>query len=266
MFPRIRYGWPALTALSIAAAFAVGIVEWIGLAFILVFAGACVAAVRSTFSTAVRGLAWVVLVVCGIALASHQVPWINNVLVFEAMTLSSSSVPYTLYWNYDKALAGVLVYAVCVQPQRRTKWSRAVLTTAMIAVVTPVLLIPPALAMGFVHWDPKLPTILVMWVPANLLVTCLAEETFFRGLLQRYLAEALSNKVPSAALVALFVSAVVFGISHIGGGIAYVALATLAGIGYGAAYHFTQRVEASILVHFTVNLVHLTFFTYPSVV
>ena len=66
--------------------------------------------------------------------------------------------------------------------------------------------------------------------------------------------------VNSAALVALLVSAVAFGISHIGGGIAYVALATLAGIGYGAAYHFTQRVEASILVHFTVNLVHLTFF------
>ena len=65
MFPRIRYGWPALTGLSIAAAFAVGIVEWIGLAFIFVFAGACVAAVRSTFSTTVRGLAWVVLVVCG---------------------------------------------------------------------------------------------------------------------------------------------------------------------------------------------------------
>ena len=265
MFPRVRYGWPAFTGLSIVAAVAAGIVEWAGLAFIFVFAGACVAAVRSTFSTAARALAWGVLVVCAIALASHQVPWINNVLVFDAVTVSSSAVPYTLYWNYDKALAGVLLYAVCVQPQRRTKWRSAVVATAVIAALSPVLLVLPALAMKFVVWDPKLPAILVMWVPANLLVTCLAEETFFRGLLQRHLAEALSTRVPSAALVALFVSAVAFGIAHIGGGIAYVALATLAGIGYGAAYHFTQRVEASILVHFTLNLVHLTFFTYPSV-
>ena len=53
--------------------------------------------------------------------------------------------------------------------------------------------------------------------------------------------------------------------AHIGGGIAYAALATLAGIGYGAAYHVTQRVEASLLVHFALNLAHLLLFTYPFV-
>ncbi len=34
MFSRVRYGWPAFTGLSIAAAVAAGIVEWAGLAFI----------------------------------------------------------------------------------------------------------------------------------------------------------------------------------------------------------------------------------------
>ena len=43
----------------------------------------------------------------------------------------------------------------------------------------------------------------------------------------------------------------------------YVLLATLVGIGYGAGYHLTGRVEVSILVHFTLNLARLLLFTYP---
>ena len=43
----------------------------------------------------------------------------------------------------------------------------------------------------------------------------------------------------------------------------YVLLSTLAGVGYGAAYHVTGRVEAGMLVHFLLNLTHLFLFTYP---
>ena len=263
MFSRVRWSWPIFTGLSIAAAVIVGIVEWPGLAVITLFAGACLAAMQSTLSAAMRTLACGVLVICAVALASHRVPWINNVLVVDAVGVSPSAELYTLYWNYDKALVGVLLYVVCVQLQRRTQRISAIVSTAVAAVLAPALVVVAALAMKFAVWDPKWPAILVMWVPANLLVTCLAEEAFFRGFLQRYLTEVLRARVPLAGLVALFVAAVAFGIAHIAGGIAYTVLATLAGIGYGAAYHVTQRVEASILVHFTLNLVHLMLFTYP---
>jgi len=263
MFSRVRWGWPVFAGLSIVAAVIAGIVELPGLAVIVLFAGACLAAMRSTLSTAARTLAWGVLMICGLALATHRVPWINNVLIFDAVAVSPSAELYTLYWNYDKALVGVLLYVACVQRQQSTQWSSAIFATAVAAVLTPALVVVPALAMNFVVWDPKWPAILVMWVPANLLVTCLAEETFFRGILQRHLTEALRARVPLAGLVALSVAAVAFGIAHIAGGIAYAVLATLAGIGYGAAYYFTHRVEASILVHFTLNLVHLMLFTYP---
>ena len=195
----------SFTGLSIVAAVNAGIVEWVGLVAIALFAGACFAAMRSTFSTPVRTLAWGTLVICAVMLAAHQIPWINNVLVFDAVAVSHSAELYTLYWNYDKALAGVLLYVVRVQPQQRTGWSSVIITTTVLAVLTPALVVVPALVMGFVVWNPKLPSILVMWVPANLLVTCLAEETFFRGLLQRHLAKALRASVPSAGLVALLV-------------------------------------------------------------
>ena len=62
-----------------------------GLAVIALFAGACLAAMRSTFSPPVRTLAWGALVVCAVALAAHQVPWINNVLVFDAVAVSPAA-------------------------------------------------------------------------------------------------------------------------------------------------------------------------------
>ena len=265
MFPRVWRRWPILVGLSIVAAVSAGIVEWAGLPVIVLFALACFMAVRPTLSVRVRIPVWGTLLVCAVALAAHQVPWINNVLVFNAITVSPLAAPYTLYWNYDKALAGVLLYAVCAQPQRRTEWCHAIVATAVIAVLTSALVAVPALAAKFVVWDPKWPAILALWVPANLLVTCVAEEVFFRGLLQRYLSQTLRATVPSAGLVALFVAAAAFGIAHIGGGVAYAILATLAGLGYGATYHATQRVEASILVHFALNLTHLLLFTYPFV-
>ncbi|MBB5608953.1 MULTISPECIES: type II CAAX prenyl endopeptidase Rce1 family protein [unclassified Janthinobacterium] len=41
-----------------------------------------------------------------------------------------------------------------------------------------------ALAIGFVKPDVKLPDITLQFLLVNLLLTCVAEEAFFRGLLQ----------------------------------------------------------------------------------
>ena len=122
-----------------------------------------------------------------------------------------------------------------------------------------------ATAAGYIAWDPKWPAILGVWVPANLLLTCVAEESFFRGLLQRRLGTFLQERVSAPALTALLACAVAFGVAHVAGGITYVLLATVAGIGYGTAYHLTGRVEAGIVVHFLLNLSHLVLFSYPFV-
>ena len=63
--------------------------------------------------------------------------------------------------------------------------------------------------------------------------------------------------------MAVLAAAAAFGAAHVAGGTTYVLLATVAGLGYGAAYQLTGRVEASIFVHFTLNLTHLLLFTYP---
>ena len=251
------------TALSLAAAVTAGIVEWAGLAVLALFAGACLAAVRPESPRTRRTLAWGVVVVLTAALATNQVPWIHNVLFLDRVYVSASSADFTLYWDYDKGFAGILLYLACVQPQENPPWRRAIVATGAIAVLATVVTLGTATAVGYTAWDPKWPAILGVWVPSNLLLTCVSEETVFRGILQRHLGRSLRGRVPAPALVALLACAAAFGVVHIAGGTTYVLLATLAGIGYGAAYYVTGRVEASILVHFLLNLTHLFLFTYP---
>ena len=261
--PGGRRGGATLIALSLAAAVAAGIVAWAGLLVLGLFAGACLTAVRPALPTVPRSVAWGAVLMLAVALAIHEIPWIRNVLVLDAVSVSAAAADYTLYWNYDKGFAGVVLYAVCVQPQAGTAWVRAIAATGAIALLTLVAVGAAATAAGFVAWDPKWPAILGVWVPANLFLTCAAEETFFRGLLQRRLGRALRGKVRAPAPAAVLVAAVAFGVVHLAGGITYVLLATLAGIGYGAACQLTGRVEASICVHFALNLAHLVLFTYP---
>ena len=56
---------------------------------------------------------------------------------------------------------------------------------------------------------------------------------------------------------------ILFGLMHYMGGIKYIFLATIAGIGYGWIYNKTQYIESAIASHFCLNLVHFIFFTYP---
>ena len=73
--------------------------------------------------------------------------------------------------------------------------------------------------------------------------------------------QGLSGK-PGGTAIALSITAVLFGLAHLPGGIDYVMLATVAGIGYGWSYYRTGHIEAAILTHFTLNALHFLLFTY----
>jgi membrane protease YdiL (CAAX protease family) len=103
---------------------------------------------------------------------------------------------------------------------------------------------------------------LVLFLAVNLLFTCVAEEAFFRGLVQGFLTRWL-HSMGRPTWWAVPPSALLFGLAHAGGGAAYALLATLAGLGYGWVCLRTGRVGAAIALHFTVNAVHVLFFTYP---
>lgn len=142
-------------------------------------------------------------------------------------------------------------------------WMEMFKTMVPRALVIIFLVAVLSFSFKFVWFDPKLPSSLPIWALTNLLFVCLAEEGFFRRFIQKYLCLSLRN-FNYGNLIAILITSVLFGLSHFMGGTKYVILATVAGAGYGWIYLRTQRIEASIITHFSLNLVHFLFFTYPA--
>jgi uncharacterized protein len=130
--------------------------------------------------------------------------------------------------------------------------------------LTVIAVLGTASAIGYVHWDPKWPPQAWTFLTLNLLFTCVAEEAFFRGVIQEQLTRALERR-PRLVWFPVAVSTLVFALAHASGGLPLVALAALAGLGYSVVYSITRRIEAAILVHFAVNAIHFVGFSYPYV-
>ncbi len=201
--------------------------------------------------------------VIALALALHLIPGFHNPILINSVRLSPDSAPLTQYGNYDKAAAGLIILA-CFAP-RATSWLelRQVMAASWpIALTTAFVVVASALVLGIVRFDPKFPQIAPLFLIVNLLFVCVAEEAFFRGVVQEKILTALGDR-PESPLVAIACSALLFGIAHLAGGLRYAGLATIAGAGYAYAYDRTRRVEASILAHFSTNAIHFFAFSYP---
>lgn len=213
-----------------------------------------------------RATWWLVggLGLLALALALHAFPWFQRVPVFEAVRWSSDAPSFALFASVDKALAGLGLLAwVC---RRCTTWADAKAAwrlTAPIALVTTAVVLGIGVLTHAVHWDPKWPPQAPVFLAVNLLFTCVAEEAFFRGFLQARLTQVWRN-APMGGVLPVLVSAVLFGLAHLGGGWHLALLAGVAGLGYATAYARTQRIEAAILTHFALNATHALLFTYPA--
>ncbi len=116
---------------------------------------------------------------------------------------------------------------------------------------------------GLVGFSPKVPDFWLAFIAINLLFTCVAEEAFFRGLLQTKLSQLITVK--RLAIFAPLITAAVFALAHFIGGWSYVLVSGVAGFGYSYIFYKTQRLEWAILCHWLVNVSHFFLFTYPMI-
>ncbi|MUK43788.1 CPBP family intramembrane metalloprotease [Aliivibrio fischeri] len=190
-----------------------------------------------------------------IALFLHLIPGFNNAKVLDAVVTGPLSVPFTLYLNLDKPLIlfGLLLAYPALLGSKASINKKALIYTAI-----PLFsLLPLAWGLGALKPEFTIPNWWWLFALNNLLLTCVAEEAFFRGFIQ----QSLSKRFGWIAGVA--VASVLFGIAHIGGGLLLVVFATLAGVGYGLAFHYSVRLWVAVAFHFLFNFMHLVFFTYP---
>ena len=162
-------------------------------------------------------------------------------------------------------MTGIFILAF-MHPGTRASWrelGQVLVRVTPVFLATVVAVMVLTLALGYVKLDPKWTPLFFTWALANLFFTCLSEEAFFRGFVQRELAGLGANRRVSV-VIAIAVSSLVVRARALGGGWKYALAATVAGVGYGIAYQRTQRIEASMAVHFGLNATHFLLFTYPA--
>lgn len=270
--PAIRarrdWNWCAGLALACLAGLLAGYMDWRAPLCVLGYALLAWRA-REDSVTWRRALLLVLTGLVAFLLALHRVPGFFNPVLAEGIVFSPGAPPLGLRLNFDTALAGIVLIGVFCRPIRAVADWRAMLarvwpvTLACLAVVLGI-----GWAFGYVRPDLKWTPYSGFFLATNLLLTCVTEEAFFRGLLlegmRRLLARWRGIKPAVAAAIATVLSSVLFGLAHARGGAPLVLLATVAGLFYGLAYVRSRRIEGAILTHFALNAVHFLAFTYPA--
>ena len=212
----------------------------------------------------IRVTSGVLAIILSVMLAAHLIPGFNNWKVVDSVSLTETSLPYSMYLNMDKTLVGLAILGLGFPLIKSLKeWGSVLRSTLPIFLVGLIVLASASQAFGYTHWDFKFPDLFFVWALINLIFTCVSEEAFFRGFLQKNLFKIL-QKYKHGNILSLIIVSILFGLSHFAGGFKYVILSTIAGIVYGYAYQKTQRIEANILCHFGVNTFHFIFLTYPA--
>lgn len=123
------------------------------------------------------------------------------------------------------------------------------------------LAIPFGLATHFIAWSHQPLDLgrLALSLPGVLLLVAVPEELLFRGLIMKGLEKRWRNP-----RLALWVSAVIFGLSHLNNGDhpdwRYAVLATVAGVFYAKAFTAGRSFSPAVIVHTLVDVIWLNFF------
>jgi uncharacterized protein len=261
--PHARSLWVLPFAVALLAAQAAAIVTTPGLIAMFVL----ITATRVGYHApdgGLRGFALALMLALSGGLLLHAVPGFDNPRLIDGVRLSADAEPYTKYLNFDKGVLGLFLLGLFA-PERALRRAPRGATGAVTWRFAVVALVVMALtvAAGYARWDPKLPAWWPAWLASMLCFTALPEEAVFRHVIQGGLQTWL-GPTQQSRWTALAAAAALFGLAHVGGGWVYVALATVAGLGYGLVYAITGSIVAAILAHTALNTLHLVFFTYPS--
>jgi len=255
--------WCGALLLACAVGKAVGMLDARGLAATFFYLALAFGA-RASERPWVRIPLLVLTGVCALLLALHRLPGFHNPVLADHVQVSAGAPAFTLYANFDKAIAGIVLMGVFCTPIRaRADWSTMLRRTLPVLAATLVVVLGAGALLGVVRPDVKWLPVTPWFLANNLLITCVTEEAFFRGFLLAGLARGMA-RWRSGMAVAVTVSTVLFGLAHAPGGPLLVVFATLAGFGYAAAYLRSGRIEGAILTHFALNAVHFVAFTYPA--
>ncbi len=252
-----------VVAIGYVLAFVDGELDWLALPTLLALAAAaiCVSPKRPPW---VQILGHIVFVILALRLFSNLMPGFHNQRVIGPTQFTPDAIPFSMYLNLDKPLIAywlVLTSPYLALSKPKEGWWKAVIAAALTIAICIVI----ALSTHFLIWEPKWPQSGWLWALDNLLLVAFAEEALFRGYIQEGLDRMLRRWSfgTRGPWLAILIAAVLFGLAHYKSGAEMIALAGIAGIGYGTAYRFAG-LRGSMLTHFALNATHIMLFTYPA--
>ena len=258
--PRTRPTGQAIVALGYLVAVAAGQLSVLAALSFALLAAAGWAVMRGR-AIWIRAIGHLLFVGAAVALMLHVAPGFQNPVALQGQ-ISKDAVPYKAYLNLDKTLVGIWIVCCIAWIDHGSPMWRKAGVGALYGVATFIVIAIPAVSVGFVHVEPKLPDVTWLWALNNIVLVCFAEEAFFRGYIQHGLARLLEPRRFGAA-AAIAVGSLIFGVGHLGGGAPMVIMGTVAGLGYALAYRRCGLIGA-IVAHATLNTAHFLLLTYPA--
>ncbi|TYK64653.1 CPBP family intramembrane glutamic endopeptidase [Colwellia echini] len=210
----------------------------------------------------------ILFIMLSAALLLHKIPGFHNIAVYQDIQFSPDALPYSLYLNFDKFLIAIILLPYVLIKDNRTRKALPKLPRLLtnyslpmamliISILTISIVLTLALLLGLVNWQVKLPEKAFLFFVKMLVVTVVAEECIFRGILQR----SLTNKVGLWGV--LLISGVFFGAVHAAFSPLFAFVSVFAGLGYGLVYYYSRNILYAITLHFVLNSIHAIFLTYP---
>ena len=196
---------------------------------------------------------------------THLLKGVNNILVFTDYRLSRDAAIMNIYANYDKGVIGLLILGIFSEViDTKKELLRVFFITLPYLIFSAFTIIYLSTFIGIIKYDPKFPLTTGIWIAIQIFFVVIPEEAFYRGFLQKEIFENLKNK-RFKGIIAVLSTSLIFTLVHLFFTLSAPTLIIVfvASILYGGIYQITKRVESSMLLHLSVNMIHYFFFTYP---
>ena len=257
-------------AIALATALISGVVNFISSLIILLFGFLIYSFYQKKLSSPYKIFIYFGIFIITILSFLHQLPGIDNIEFLTNIKLSKNSSNFDLWLNFDKPLIAIfLLFFIYNPPRKFSDYKNIFIQTLKLFVPLLIILLALGTYGNFLVFDPKFPSfeITFLWLIKMIFLTIFAEEFFFRFFIQNSVILLFKNSKyfsKNPQIIGLIFTSILFGLTHFSQGFVFILLATICGFFYGLIFIRTRYIEASILLHFLINLTHFIFFSYPS--